>query len=143
MIPLFTQVQTNEVPGGSYVENPDEIQLDIWSGHLTLTLTSSNYYMSPLSLSACFAFCAISCILYLTLPRVRDLFLHWKSRLCGHWAGGWQGRGTEQNGFLCLATGTPRHWSRRSQDPKARYHWLWEVGAGVAGTVGGRDGDWE
>ncbi len=27
---------------------------------------------------------------------MRDLFLHWKSRFCRHWAGG--GRGTEQNG---------------------------------------------
>ncbi len=26
---------------------------------------------------------------------------------------------------------------------KARYHWPWAVGAGVVGTVGGRDGDWE
>ncbi len=26
---------------------------------------------------------------------------------------------------------------------KALYHWPWVVGAGVVGTVGGRDGDWE
>ncbi len=26
---------------------------------------------------------------------------------------------------------------------KARYHWPWAVGAGVVGTVGRRDGDWE
>ncbi len=51
--------------------------------------------------------------------------------------------GGARNGFLCFAPGTPLHWLRRSQDPKARYHWLWAVGAGVAGTLGGRDGDWE
>ncbi len=28
------------------------------------------------------------------------------------------GRGAERNGFLCFAPGTPRHWPRRSQDPK-------------------------
>ncbi len=49
--------------------------------------------------------------------------------------------GGERNGFLCFAPGTPRHWPRRSQDPKARYHWLWAVGAGVAGTVGGGMGE--
>ncbi len=56
--------------------------------------------------------------------------------------------GAERNGTdcLCCAPGMPRHWPRRSQDPKARYNWPWAVGAGVVGTVGmvgGRDGDWE
>jgi hypothetical protein len=46
-------------------------------------------------------------------------------------------RETELNGFLCFAPGTARHWPRRSQDLKARYHWLWAVGAGVVGAVGG------
>ena len=54
-----------------------------------------------------------------------------------HWAGGGEGRGTERNVFLCFEPGTPRHWLRRSQDPKRRYHWPWAVGAGVVGTVGG------
>ncbi len=45
----------------------------------------------------------------------------------------------ERNGTdcLCCAPGTPRHWPRRSQDPKAQYHWPWAVGAGVVGMVGG------
>ncbi len=67
---------------------------------LTLTLTSSSYYMSPLSLRAWFSqltFCTMSCILYITLPRVRDLFLHWKSRFCWHWAGGGEGHETDSH----------------------------------------------
>ncbi len=55
------------------------------------------------------------------------------------WGGGaWNG-----TDYLCCAPGMPSHWPRRSQDPKARYHWPWAVGAGVVGAVGGRDGDWE
>jgi hypothetical protein len=54
-----------------------------------------------------------------------------------------EGRGTERNVFLCLEPGTPRHWLRRSQDPKgpislALGSWRW---GGEYG--GGRDVDWE
>ena len=53
------------------------------------------------------------------------------------------GARNERNGFLCFAPGTPRHWPRRSQDPKgpislALGSWRWGGGYG-----GGRDGDWE
>ncbi len=70
---------------------------------LTLTLTSSNYYMSPLSLSAYNRPTDIlRHFMYSlpNLPRVRDLFLHWKSLFCWHLAGGGEGPGTERNGFL-------------------------------------------
>jgi hypothetical protein len=110
---------------------------------LTLTLTSSNHYMSPLSMSACFPNDVSRHVRY-SLPNpseserpfspLEELVLPALGRREG-----------ARNGTDCLlwAPGTPRHWPRRSQDPKAQYHWPWAVGAGVVDTVGGRDGDWE
>jgi hypothetical protein len=55
--------------------------------------------------------------------------------VCGHWAVGGEGCGTERNGFLCFAPGTPRQWPRRSQDSKgpislALGSWRWGDGYG-------------
>ncbi len=111
------------------------------SKFVTLTLTSSNYYMSPLSLSAFFHTDVLRHFMYsLPNPSERDLSLHWKSRFCWHWAGGGEGRGTDSH-----ALHQGRHAIGRGghRIQKARYHWPWSVGAGVVGTVGGRDGDWE
>jgi hypothetical protein len=50
-------------------------------------------------------------------------------------------RGTELNGFLCIAPGTTRHWPRRLQDPKGPISLAlgsWRSGGGYSG---GRDGD--
>jgi hypothetical protein len=84
-------------------------------------------------------FCVISCILYLTLPRVRDLFLHWKSRFCGHTGqeGGGARNGTDSN---ALRQGRHAIGLGGHRIQKARYHWPWAVGAGVVGTVGGGEG---
>ncbi len=125
------------------MEHISEVEGKPCTSSLTLTLTSSNYYMSPLSLSACFSYWRFAPF-HVSLPNPSESerpFSPLGRR--GHWAGGGEGRGTERNGFLCFAPGTPRHWPRRSQDPKACYHWFWAVGAGVVGTVEGRDGDWE
>jgi hypothetical protein len=103
---------------------------------LTLTLTSSNYYMSPLSLSTCFPTDVLRHFMY-SLPNPSESerpFSPLEEPVL-------RARGTELNGFLCFATGTARHWLRRLGDLKARYHWLWAVGAGVVDTVGERDGD--
>jgi hypothetical protein len=87
----------------------------------------------------------MSCILYLTLPRVRDLFLHWQLVRRAGFAGTGQeggGRGTERIAYAvprgATVIGRGGHMIQ-----KARYHWPWAVGAGVVGTVWGRDGDWE
>jgi hypothetical protein len=85
-------------------------------------------------------FRAMSCIFYLTLPRVRDLFLHWqrpKNRFCWHWAGG-GGRGTEGIAYAVLQ-GRHSHWPRRSHDQKGQLSlalgsWRW------GGGYGGREG---
>ena len=45
--------------------------------------------------------------------------------------------GTGLNGFLCLRQGRPAIGREGDRIQKARYHWLWAVGAGVAGMVGG------
>jgi hypothetical protein len=98
--------------------------------------------MSPLSLSACFShFCFISCILYLTLPRVRPFSPQAGSPgswFCWHWAGG-GGCGT-----YAVRQGRPCHWPRRSHDPKgpgpiplALGSWRWGGGEEVPGRVGG------
>jgi hypothetical protein len=52
--------------------------------------------------------------------------------------------GAERNGLpmLCARGATPIGRGGHMIQ-KARYHWPWAVGAGVVGTVGGRDGDWE
>jgi hypothetical protein len=47
----------------------------------------------------------------------------------------------ERNGFLSCAPGTPRHWPRRSQDPKgpislALGSWRWGGGYGGGGGMG-------
>ncbi len=52
---------------------------------------------------------------------------------------GGEGRGTEQNRFLCCVPGTPCYWPRRSQDPKgpislALGSWRW--GGGYGGGEG-------
>ncbi len=54
-------------------------------------------------------------------------------------------RGAEQNGTDSYAFRQGRHAIGRGghRIRKARYHWPWSVDAGVMGTVGGRDGDWE
>ncbi len=91
---------------------------------LTLTLTSSNYYMSPLSLSTCFS--------------------HW------HFApfhvfgrAGFAGtrNGTERIPMLCARDGTPlaeEITGFKGPISLALGSWRWGGGCG-----GGRDGDWQ
>jgi hypothetical protein len=84
-------------------------------------------------------------ILYLTLPRMRDLFLHWQLVGRAGFAGtGQEGDGTEWNRLPMLcARGATAIGRGGYMIQKARYHWPWAVDAGVVGTVRGRDGDWE
>ena len=56
---------------------------------------------------------------------MRDLFIHWKSRFCGHWAEGGEGRGTELNGFLCFERKKERIFI--SQPQHDRYYCTWFI----------------
>jgi hypothetical protein len=56
--------------------------------------------------------------------------------------GGGARNGTERIPMLCARDARPLA-EEVTGSKKARYHWPWAVGAGVVGTVGGRDGDWE
>jgi hypothetical protein len=74
------------------------------------------------------------------LPRVRDLSLHWKSRFCGHWAGG--GRGAERNGMDSYALPQGRHaigrgGHRIQKGPISLALGSWRWGGGTGGYSGG------
>jgi hypothetical protein len=105
---------------------------------LTLTLTSSNYYMSPLSLSTCSSHWSFAPFyVFFTYP-----FREWETFLSTGRAGFAGTRnGTER--IPMLAPGTARHWPRRWQDPKGPISLAlgsWRSGVGYSG---GRDGDWQ
>jgi hypothetical protein len=80
----------------------------------------------------------MSYILYLTLQRVRELFLHWQLvQRAGFASTGQEGEGTERNGLPMLcARGATAIGRGGHMIQKARNHWPWAVGAGVVGTGG-------
>ncbi len=91
---------------------------------LTLTLTTSNYYMSPLSLSACFPTDVSRHVMY-SLPNPSESerpFLHWQLVWRAGFARTGQEGGGMQNGTERIAyavhQGRHSHWPRRSHDPK-------------------------
>ncbi len=73
-----------------------------------------------------------------------ELFGHGHGYLATLQALGRRGGGA-RNGTDSYALRQERHAIGREghRIQKAQYHWPWAVGAGVVGTVGGRDGDWE
>jgi hypothetical protein len=87
----------------------------------------------------------MSCILYLTLPRVRDIFLHWQ--LAGFAGTGQEGggRGTERIAYA-VRQGRHSHWPRRSHDPKGPISlvlgsWCWDGGYKGEGMGTGNEGE--
>jgi hypothetical protein len=105
---------------------------------LTLTLTSSNNCMSPLSLSACFPTDVLRHFMY-SLPNPSESERPFSPleepvlQALGRRGGGVR-NGTDSYALRqgCHAIGRRGH---RIQ--KAQYHWPWAVGAVVVGTVGG------
>ena len=100
--------------------------------------------MSPLSLSACFPTDVLRHFMY-SLPNPSESERPFSPleepvlQALGRRGGG------VRNGTDSYALRQGRHAIGRGghRIQKARYHWPWSVGAGVVGTVGGRDGDWE
>jgi hypothetical protein len=109
-----------------------------WHRWLTLTLTSSNYYMSPLSLSTCFSHWRFAPFhVFFTKP-----FREWETFLSTRRAGfAGTGNGTERIPMLCARDGMPlAEEVTGSKGPisLALDSWRWGGGYG-----GGRYGDWQ